>query len=68
MDPVRLNEARKAADLSWLALADKAGISPRHMRRLADPTGDNEGVTIKVVKKLAIALKVRPGWLAFGET
>lgn len=67
MDAARLNEARKMAGLSWLGLADKAGISPRHMRRLAAGDDGNEGVTLKVVKKLAIALKVSPGWLAFGE-
>ena len=34
MTPERLNEARKQADLSWLALARKVGLSERHMRRL----------------------------------
>lgn len=67
MDPERLNQARKDAGLSWLALADKAGISPRHMRRLAAGDGDMDGISLGIVKKLAIVLKVRPGWLAFGE-
>ena len=62
----RLNEARKNADLSWLALARRVGLSERHMRRLARGEGCGR-VSVELAAQLAAALGVRPGWLAFGE-
>lgn len=61
----RLDTARRAADLSWLALARVADIDARHMRRLA--AGESGNPTITLVAQLAGALSVSPGWLAFGE-
>ena len=62
----RLNDARKNADLSWLALGRAAGISERHIRRLARGEGI-EVCTLATVRQLAAVLGVAPGWLAFGE-
>lgn len=62
----RLHVARRRADISWLALADRSGVSSRHVRRLAEGDGDIN-CTLDVVQRLAHVLGVRPGWLAFGE-
>lgn len=48
-------------------IATAAGISDRHLRRLLDEGDAKRGASIGTIQALAEALRVRPGWLAFGE-
>lgn len=60
----RLFEARQAAGLGMLALARRAGLANATVNDIEKgrhiPAADT-------IERLARALRVRPGWLAFGE-
>lgn len=64
--PHRIAVASQAVGLSYRALAKKAGISPRQLRRLLNEEG-KRGSRLDTIEQLAKALGVSPGFLAFGE-
>lgn len=59
----RLFEARKRAELTVRALAEAAKVSPSTITEIEQahhiPRAD-------IIERLAHALRVEPGWLAFG--
>lgn len=60
----RVREAREAAGQTTRSLAELAGMSAPGVTRIE--MGDS-GASLAAVERLAWALEVRAGWLAFGE-
>ena len=58
----RLQDARKAAGLSYGELAERSGVSKAHVWQLA--RGRVSNPTISMTEKLAAALNCAPDWLA----
>lgn len=67
----RLRAAKDArAGQRWADVRKEAGLSERGLERLlsdADPERGKRGPGLDTVERLARAVGVRPGWLAFGE-
>lgn len=60
----RLREAREAASVTQTSLAEAAGISRPAVSQFESGLKRPE---LETVERLAFALDVRAGWLAFGE-
>ena len=60
----RLFEARDRAGLPLRELGQRAGVSWSTISAIEK---GNQSATAETIEKLAIALGVRPCWLAFGE-
>lgn len=61
----RVKRAREARGLTRGALDRAAGLAGGHAARIEDGTRSN--VTLETAERVALALKVRLGWLVAGE-
>lgn len=61
----RIEAARAARGVSIHRLAAASGLSRSGLRKVRSP--GKAGPTIDTIRRLANALGVSPGWLAFGD-
>lgn len=60
----RLYEARDRAGLTLRDLGQRAGVSWSTISAIEK---GKQSATVETIERLALALSVRPSWLAFGE-